>query len=362
MFRGRIVVVGATAPSLQDVHATPTGSEPMPGPEVEANAIWTALHGLPLRSAPPIIDLLVIGLLALLPALAALRLRIFAAALLVPALGALYAVAAQVAFDHGRIVAVAAPLVTLLVSAIGAIVTSHLAETRERRRVSGENEVLESMVRARTAELHETQLEIVRRLAQAAESRDEETGDHIDRISHLCRELALVVGMSQADAELMKHASLMHDVGKIGIPDAILLKPGKLDPHEWEVMKTHTTIGAAILGGSSSRLLQLAETIALTHHERWDGSGYPAGLAGDDIPLPGRICAICDVYDALCSERPYKRAWSREEALEEIARCRGTHFDPRVTDAFLDLAGRPAETDDLAEWQLRPDSLAAQRP
>jgi putative two-component system response regulator len=221
--------------------------------------------------------------------------------------------------------------------------------------VADENEVLDARVRERTVELHDAQLEIVRRLALAAESRDEETGDHIDRISRLCYEMARAIDLPEPEAELLRHASVLHDVGKIGIPDRILLKPGKLDPDEWEIMKTHAEIGASILAGSATPLLQAAEEIALTHHERWDGSGYPRGLAREDIPLAGRICAICDVFDALRSERPYKRAWPRREALVEIRNQSGSHFDPRLVEVFLRLQdGSGAE---LAQWMI--DATAA---
>jgi putative two-component system response regulator len=134
----------------------------------------------------------------------------------------------------------------------------------------------------------------------------------------------------------------MHDIGKIGIPDRILQKPGRLDPDEWERMKTHTTIGAHILAASRAPLVQMAETIALTHHERWDGSGYPNGLAGEEIPLAGRIAAVCDVYDALISERPYKRAWPADEAVAEIERSSGSHFDPELVERFLEIVKPPA--------------------
>ena len=130
----------------------------------------------------------------------------------------------------------------------------------------------------------------------------------------------------------------MHDIGKVGIPDAILLKPGRLDTDEWEVMQSHSAKGAEILSGSTSPLLQMAETIARTHHERWDGSGYPSGLKGEQIPLEGRICAICDVFDALGSKRPYKEAWPPASVLDEIARGSGSHFDPALVTAFLELA------------------------
>ena len=172
------------------------------------------------------------------------------------------------------------------------------------------NELLERRVRERTEELRETQLEVVRRLALAAESRDGDTGQHIERMSRLCERLALAIGWTPTEAELLRHAAALHDVGKIGIPDRVLLKPGKLDPAERTVMETHAAKGARLLADSRSDLLQLAEVIARTHHERWDGSGYPAGLSGEDIPLAGRICAICDVYDALVSPRPYKDPWA----------------------------------------------------
>jgi putative two-component system response regulator len=229
----------------------------------------------------------------------------------------------------------------LLASALGTVGTiaaAFVIARRERGRVEERNDVLERRVRERTQELRDTQLEIVRRLGQAAELRDEDTGAHIERISRLCHGLALEAGLPEGEAELIGHASAMHDVGKIGVPDRVLLKPGRLDADEWATMQEHTTIGASILGGSRSPLLQVAESIALTHHERWDGGGYPAGLRGEAIPLPARICAICDVYDALTSERPYKRRWTHDEALEEITRKRGTHFDPELVDAFMQIA------------------------
>ena len=144
---------------------------------------------------------------------------------------------------------------------------------------------------------------------------------------------------------MLRHASAMHDIGKIGVPDKVLLKPGKLDSEEWAIQQTHTTTGADMLAHSANPLVQMAEDIARTHHERWDGSGYPAGMKGEEIPLVGRICAVCDVYDALLSKRPYKEPWRVEEALAEIALGSGTHFDPRVADAFLQLA--PLLADEL---------------
>jgi putative two-component system response regulator len=230
-----------------------------------------------------------------------------------------------------------APLGGLTLAAVATVAVSHLLETIDRQHVSELNELLEQEIRVRTSELRATELEVIQRLGQAVESRDEETGDHIGRMSELCHRVALAAGMDPEEAELLRHASAMHDVGKIAIPDSILRKPGKLTPEEWEIMKRHTTIGADLLAGSRSPLVQMGEVIARTHHERWDGSGYPAGLAGDDIPLIGRICAVCDVFDALMSVRPYKPAWSVDATLAEIARQSGRHFDPRLAALLLNM-------------------------
>ncbi len=180
----------------------------------------------------------------------------------------------------------------------------------------------------------DSQRDIIERLAHASEYRDNETGRHIQRLSHFTGFLARTWGMSAEEADHIFHASTMHDIGKIGIPDRILLKPGSLTGEEWEQMKRHTTIGADLLKGGASRLIQLGESIALTHHERWDGRGYPAGLRENQIPLEGRLVAVCDVYDALTSQRPYKQAWSDEEALAYIQREAGRSFDPDVVKAF----------------------------
>jgi putative two-component system response regulator len=202
------------------------------------------------------------------------------------------------------------------------------------RMVHDQKAVLEEMVRARTEALNQSRLQVVRRLGRAAEYRDNETGLHIIRMSQFSALLAKSLGWSATDCELMLHASPMHDVGKIGIPDAILLKPAKLDPDEWEIMKTHSTIGADILDEGDSDLLRLASIIALSHHERWDGSGYPHGRAGEAIPQAGRIVAVADVFDALTSSRPYKKAWLVEEAVAFIHDNTGTHFDPEVVAHF----------------------------
>jgi putative two-component system response regulator len=152
----------------------------------------------------------------------------------------------------------------------------------------------------------------------------------------MCRELALEAGLGSELAEQLLHASSMHDIGKIAIPDNVLLKPGPLTPDEWEVMKSHTTIGAQLLSGSRSPVVRMAEVIARTHHEKWDGSGYPEGLSGESIPLVARICAVCDVFDALVSDRPYKKAWLVADALAEIERLAGSHLDPDLAALFVE--------------------------
>ncbi|MEQ6916372.1 HD-GYP domain-containing protein [Halomonas aquatica] len=214
-------------------------------------------------------------------------------------------------------------------------VRSQLEVHLGKRMLHEHNTVLEEMVRLRTEELSSTRLQVVRRLGLAAEYRDEETGEHILRMSKCCALIARELGWDDAQCELIFLASPMHDIGKIGIPDRILLKPGKFEPDEWEIMKTHVTIGAQMLDGDDSDLMRLARDIALTHHEKWDGSGYPNGIAGEQIPLSGRIAAISDVFDALSSPRPYKHAWPIEEVLALIKENRGKHFDPMVVDAFF---------------------------
>lgn len=185
-------------------------------------------------------------------------------------------------------------------------------------------------------EVRQTRLQIVQTLGRAAEYKDNETGMHVIRMSNYVRILAVALGYSQHQADELLHAAPMHDIGKIGIPDAILCKPGRLSDDEWAVMRQHTVIGARILGEQSGGLLHVAATIALNHHEKWDGSGYPNGLAGDAIPHAARVVAIADVFDALTSERPYKPAWSIDRALQLIRAEAGSHFDPEVAAAFLD--------------------------
>jgi putative two-component system response regulator len=206
-----------------------------------------------------------------------------------------------------------------------------------RNALRNHNALLEAKVRERTQELQQTRLEIIRRLGRAVEYRDNATGLHVIRMSYYTASLARAAGMSTEECELLFHASPMHDIGKIGIPDRILLKPDRLDADEWVVMRMHTTIGAEMLAGHDSELMQMAYLTALTHHEKWDGTGYPQGLQGEAIPLVGRITAISDVFDALTSSRPYKHAWSVEDAVAEISRHRGTHFDPQLVECFCEL-------------------------
>ncbi len=194
---------------------------------------------------------------------------------------------------------------------------------------------LEEMVQQRTAELNDTRFEIIRRLGRAAEFKDNETGMHVIRMSHYSRILAKAIDMDDTEADLLLNAAPMHDIGKIGIPDSVLLKPGKLDADEWALMKQHPEFGANIIGKHESELLKMARVVALTHHEKWNGQGYPKGLAGEGIPLVGRIVAIADVFDALTTERPYKKAWSVDRAVEIIKEESGQHFDPALFQVFL---------------------------
>lgn len=227
---------------------------------------------------------------------------------------------------------------------------------------------LENEVRKRTAELEQSRIEIVRCLGRAAEYRDNETGWHVIRVGRYVGIIASELGMDDATADLLELASTLHDVGKIGIADSVLLKPGKLTPEEFDIMKTHcalgknvfgqmpdddwrlvkchTQIGSKILAGTTSLLLPLAASIALTHHEKWDGSGYPMALAGESIPFEGRITAVADVFDALSSKRPYKPAFPLDKCLDIMRQERGAHFDPIILDAFF------AKEDDIVKIQM----------
>ena len=200
------------------------------------------------------------------------------------------------------------------------------------------NKTLEAAVKTRTEELERSRYEIIDRLGRAAEFKDNETGNHILRMSQYSLLLAKAIGLPEEQCDLILLASPMHDIGKIGIPDNVLLKPGKLNADEWKIMQSHVEIGAELLSGNDEiPLMNMAKNIALTHHERWDGNGYPSGLAGEDIPIEGRICAISDVFDALTSERPYKEAWPIEKAMALLHEESGSHFDPSLVPLFANI-------------------------
>jgi putative two-component system response regulator len=202
------------------------------------------------------------------------------------------------------------------------------------QRLRLENELLESRVRERTRNLEEARIEVLERLARAAEFRDDDTCQHTIRVGRNSGTLARQLGLLDSTTELIERAAPLHDIGKIGIPDAILLKKGKLTPEEFDIMKTHSAIGARILSDGRSPLIRMAEQIALTHHEAWNGSGYPNGLTQDRIPISGRIVTVVDVFDALTHERPYKKAWSVEEALDWITSRKGILYDPEIVEVF----------------------------
>lgn len=220
-----------------------------------------------------------------------------------------------------------------------------LQAQRVHREMRSRKETLELRVRERTRDLAQAQVEILRRLALAAEYRDDVTGRHAERVGVLSALIADALGLGGDAVRLIRRAGPLHDVGKIGIPDAILMKPGPLTSAEFGVMKTHTTMGGRILSGSRFPVLQAAKTIALSHHERWEGSGYPKGIRGEDIPLHGRIVAVADVFDSLCHERPYKPARPVSTAIEVVTAGAGNHFDPKIVAAFLEVAGDGALVD-----------------
>ncbi|MDI7269559.1 MAG: two-component system response regulator [Myxococcota bacterium] len=226
--------------------------------------------------------------------------------------------------------------------AVKARVQTHLALQCARRALAEQNSVLERKVDERTGQLSEAlarlqqaSIDTIIRLSRAAEYKDEDTGAHVIRMSHYAAAVARKMGLDAGAVEELLHAAPMHDIGKIAIPDRILLKPGKLDPEEWNVMKRHATIGAEILSRSDADVIRTGEVIAASHHEKWDGSGYPNGLKGEDIPIAGRIVAIADVFDALTTKRPYKEPFPIEKAFGILREGRGAHFDPAVVDAFF---------------------------
>ncbi|MBF0620994.1 MAG: two-component system response regulator [Magnetococcales bacterium] len=222
-------------------------------------------------------------------------------------------------------------------------VKTHLAINDKRKLLQDQVEARTAQLQERSKELFETRVEVIRQLGRAAEYRDNETGMHVIRMSRFVRLLALKSGLSQPEADQIMYASMMHDIGKIGIPDTILLKPGKLTNEEFDIIKSHPEIGHNIIGKQQANLLSMGGLIALSHHEKWNGRGYPNGLAGEEIPLVGRFCAIGDVFDALTSIRPYKKAWSVDDALKLIIDEAGEHFDPKLAQMFVGMKSQIVE-------------------
>lgn len=218
-----------------------------------------------------------------------------------------------------------------------------LARVKTQLALYDQSRHLEDLVAQRTQELNDTRIEIIRRLGRAAEFKDNETGMHVIRMSWFSRFLAEEAGESEPWCELLYNAAPMHDIGKIGIPDRILLKPGKLDEDEWHIMQKHAEYGGEIIGEHPSPLLQLAKEVALFHHEKWNGKGYPNGMKGEEIPLSARIVAIADVFDALTSERPYKKAWPEDKVINLLQEEAGEHFDPTLVPLFINCLPRVRE-------------------
>ena len=216
-------------------------------------------------------------------------------------------------------------------------VSLHIDNWVMKQKLLAEKQTLEEKVRERTQAMQEAQFEIVYRLGRASEYRDNETGNHVRRVSMVAEAIARAAGYDDDFCRLIQAASPMHDVGKIGISDLIMLKPGGFTDEEFSIMQSHVTIGGEILANSKSEVLQLAHEITLTHHEKYNGKGYPEGLVGEEIPVSGRIVAIADVFDALTSERPYKKAWPIDKAVALIVREKGEHFDPVLVDAFVSV-------------------------
>jgi putative two-component system response regulator len=222
-----------------------------------------------------------------------------------------------------------------------ALAVRHLGEAltsrRLRDRVDGLESAMAETTLQQTAQLELAREETLQRLGRLAEYRDDNSWEHTERVAQLAARLAARLDVPRRTIELLRRTAPLHDIGKIAIPDAILLKPGKLSPHEFEVIKTHTVVGAQVLGGGTSDLIRVGEQVVRSHHERWDGTGYPDGLAGEDIPLVARLVQVADVFDILMHERPHKEAWLLEDAAAEIERGAGTQFDPAIVAAFMDL-------------------------
>jgi two-component system response regulator RpfG len=225
---------------------------------------------------------------------------------------------------------------------------------RQQLALEDRKRLLEHMVDDATREVREREKETLLRLARAGEFRDEETGYHLTRMARYSRLIANAIGMSRDEAETIELAAPLHDIGKIGIPDHVLLKPGKLDKAEWEIMNKHPIIGHDILKGSSSKYVRMGALIALGHHEKYDGTGYPSGLVGDHIPLCARIVAVADAFDALTSERPYKSAWAPQQAFDYLLQQSGKQFDPRLVEAFV--GSRDEVLRIQREWSDQPSA------
>ena len=228
-------------------------------------------------------------------------------------------------------------------------VKTHLAMNDQRKLLADQVEIRTAQLTIRNLELEETRVEVIHQLARAAEYRDNETGMHVMRMSRFTKLLALKAGLTEPEAGQMMLAAPMHDIGKIGIPDNVLLKPGKLTDEEFKIIQSHPEIGYNIIGKNKAAILNLGAEIALTHHEKWNGRGYPRQLKGEEIPLPGRLTAIGDVYDALTSTRPYKKPWTVDDALALIAKEAGEHFDPRLVSLFIPLKSALVEI--MAQFQ-----------
>ncbi|MEO5362127.1 MAG: response regulator [Magnetococcus sp. DMHC-8] len=234
-------------------------------------------------------------------------------------------------FDLGAVDYITKPISPPVVKAR---VRTHIRLKQSTDALAQQNRILEEKVQQRTAMLQATRLEIIHKLGRAAEFKDNETGLHVVRMSHYAKILGMGAGLGATEAQTLFDAAPMHDIGKIGIPDNILLKPGRLTDTEFAIIRQHPQMGADIIGSHESELLQMACLIAYTHHEKWDGTGYPRGLAGEAIPLVGRIVAIADVFDALVSDRPYKAAWTIDAAVALVGQEAGKHFDPRLVAIF----------------------------
>jgi HD-GYP domain-containing protein (c-di-GMP phosphodiesterase class II) len=271
------------------------------------------------------------------------------------ALGATIAVAVAAGAGAALASSTAGTVACLVVLAVGAAAVGWLAGEQHRTKLQSEIEARSLELRKTMTELEVAQAETVRRLSMAVEFRDEDTGAHIERIGRFSTLLAEQIGLEQELCERMSHAAPLHDVGKVAIPDAILLKPGKLTAEERAIVETHAEEGHRLLKGSSSAILDMAATIALSHHEKWDGSGYPRGVAGESIPIEGRVVAIADVFDALTSDRVYRKAFSVQEAVQMMREERGKHFDPVLLDAFMEVLEQSGPD---AREQVRADPAA----